>query len=137
MNAVKAMSEIKRRETVITEFENLAVGSLVTSTTKSCLVHGEHEVGMVYEVYDMCGQKGVSILFENGRYDGWSESDFGTFGLRGLGQASNPTYSSYRFENVTVLGNQYRAGAFAEAFAEAKDQVGALREISPWWWRSF
>lgn len=137
MSAVKVMTENKRNETVLTEFENLTVGSLVTSTTKGCAVHGQHEVGVVYEEYELGDRKGISIIFERGGRDGWSAEDFDLFGLRGLGQESNPAYSRYEFENVVVLHNQYEAGAFNEAFAEAKSRVAERKAVNPWWWRAF
>ena len=69
------------------------------------------EVGYVYEEYTIGegddASRGISIIFRNGGYDGWSEEDQKYF-LVFIKQC--PEFSGYTFTNVNRLVEDYRKG---------------------------
>lgn len=99
----------------------IKVGSLVIAKRASG-VNTAGERGVCYEVYQLGGRPGYSIIFERGRYDGFSPEDVATF-LHGTGQVC-PAVADYRFANVTQLARDFEQGRFAEAFPPVKTYTG-------------
>lgn len=96
-------------------FDRLRVGDLVT-VAKASGVNAAHVRAVVVEAYTLGGRDGWMLLFEDGRYDGFSPEDCATFGVAKAG--CEPTIARYYFTNVTRLTADYRAGRFAAAFLE-------------------
>lgn len=89
--------------------EQLSVGSRVYCA-RTCGIAKAEEPGIVYESYTLGGRKGVSIIFENGGYDGFSPEDCAIFILPE--GSSCPKASAYHFSNVGQLANDHRAKKF-------------------------
>jgi hypothetical protein len=95
----------------------LQVGSTVR-LKKECLGNPIGAKGVVYDDY---GQ-GVSVIFENGRYDGFSSEPSVAFG--NLSEIEFILFedsfclevSSFRFKSVLSLECDFRMGYFAPAF---------------------
>lgn len=68
--------------------------------------------GVVYENYNIGHGPGISVIFVNGEYDGFSvdERKF----LKKVG--FNKKLSYYIFTNVMKLSNDFRDGFFNDAF---------------------
>lgn len=67
-------------------------------------------IGIVYELYPdfyNADMNGASIIFENGRYDGWSYEEQQIF-LTPL--VNIIKYSDYEFKNVAKVSNDYLNG---------------------------
>jgi len=70
-------------------------------------------IGYVYEEYpdfDEVGEFGVSVIFENGRYDGfsvWEQRHFLEY------VKSVPQYQNYLFRNVNELHNDFKKNYWA------------------------
>lgn len=118
------------------EYMSLEVGSLVTATIRRSAVNKKMEVGVVYDVYSLSGQRGVSILFESGGYDGWSLEEFLVGKIRALPVEPSKSCSTYRFESVGKLYEHYIRGLFDIAFNEALDARSKLEKQNRWWWNS-
>ena len=71
------------------------------------------ERGVCCELYQLGGRPGYGILFQGGRYDGFSPADVETF-LDVTGRVC-PEVSGYRFTNVTQLARDFEQGRFAAA----------------------
>lgn len=99
----------------------IKVGSLVIAKRASG-VNAASERGVCYEVYQLGGRPGYSILFERGGYDGFSPQDVEMF-LHATGQHC-PAVADYRFANVTRLARDFAEGRFAEAFPPLKTYTG-------------
>lgn len=70
--------------------------------------------GVVYEVYHLNDDhRGVSVIFENGEYDGFSPSEQEDY-LERIGHAV--TIENYQFINVAKLSLDFHKGIFDEAF---------------------
>jgi hypothetical protein len=80
------------------------------------------ERGVCYEVYRLGGRPGYGILFQSGRYDGFSPTDVETF-LDVTGRVCQEV-SGYRFTNVTQLARDFEQGRFADAFPPRKTYTG-------------
>lgn len=100
------------------ERPNLAVGSLVIArrTTGVC---DAGERGVCYEEYTLPdGQggrrPGWSVLFEKGRYDGFSPDDVALI-LEVTGEICREV-ADYEFQSVMRLMADFRRGHFAPAF---------------------
>jgi len=99
----------------------LQVGSLVIARrTSGVCAAGER--GVCYERYTLDGRPGYGILFQGGRYDGFSPDDMAKF-LDVTGQVC-PAVAGYRFTNVTQLARDFEAGRFAAAFPPRKTYTG-------------
>jgi hypothetical protein len=68
----------------------------------------EGEVGWVYEAYTIGSHRGVSVIFENGGYDGFGQEDADLFleDLHVLGEL----YSSYTYNHISDVTRDYRKG---------------------------
>ena len=99
----------------------LQVGSLVIAkhATGVCAAA---ERGVCYEVYQLGGRPGYSILFESGRYDGFSPQDVELM-LEATGQVCREV-ADYSFTNVTRLARDFAQGRFAAAFPPKKTYTG-------------
>lgn len=92
----------------------LELGQRVIAT-RDTGVCDKGERGVVYEVYSREGYgdgdgMGVSVIFEKGRYDGFSPKEAQLM-LEPL-EEECPFARYYRFENVGRLANDYRKGLF-------------------------
>ncbi len=99
----------------------LQVGSQVIAKRASG-VNAAGERGVCYEVYRLGGRPGYGIIFESGRYDGFSPDDVKTF-LHVTAQVC-PSVADYRFTNVTRLARDFEQGRFAAAFPPLKTYTG-------------
>jgi hypothetical protein len=80
------------------------------------------ECGVCYEVYQLGGRPGYSILFEGGRYDGFSPLAVEML-LDVTGRVC-PEVAGYAFGNVTRLARDFEAGRFAAASPPKKTYTG-------------
>ena len=75
--------------------------------------------GVIYDVYkdfDDPNKRGVSIIFENGKYDGFSHEDQQVF-LNEEHVQYVPFYiNDYKFTNVMRLSKDYKNGLWDEVF---------------------
>ena len=90
----------------------LRVGSLVVAK-KASGVCDRGERGVVYDPYELGKRPGWSIIFQNGRHDGFSPCDVDFF-LDVTGEVSEKV-AGYTFENVTRLAADFGRGHFAPA----------------------
>ena len=69
------------------------------------------ELGLVYEAYDRGhDSQGYSIIFEGGRYDGFSPEELATMIV--VTDEVEPTMIGYAFTNVITLCRDYEHGRF-------------------------
>jgi hypothetical protein len=66
-------------------------------------------LGVVYEGYKLADRTGVSIIFSNGAYDGFSPAEQDAF-LEYMGH--NERLMGYDFKNVTQLMGDFSHGMF-------------------------
>ena len=99
----------------------IKVGSLVIAKRASG-VNAAGARGVCYEVYQLGGRHGYSIIFERGRYDGFSPEEANTF-LHITGQHC-PDVADYHFSNVTRLKRDFDEGHFAAAFPPLRTYTG-------------
>lgn len=71
------------------------------------LGNGVGAVGFVYECYEIGKHGGISVIFENGQYDGFSEIDT-ILCLEILDV--DQRFSTYNFKNVNQVWKDYRNG---------------------------
>jgi len=90
---------------------DLRVGDVVALRVP-CLQNEPGALGVVFNEYELNGH-GVQIIFENGEYDGFSETDQEEW-LNYIGH--NEITEGYRFTNVMKLSDDYRRGIFESAF---------------------
>ena len=86
------------------------VGTVV-ALNQNTLGNPKDAVGVVYDEYylsDKAG-KGVSVIFPNGNYDGFSVEEQISF-LREVGYC--PGLADYQFTNVIKLSQDFRNGVF-------------------------
>jgi hypothetical protein len=105
----------------MTKHPSIKVGSQVIAKRASG-VNAAGERGVCYEVYQLGGRPGYSIIFERGGYDGFSPDDVGMF-LHVTGQLC-PDVADYHFSNVTRLKRDFDEGRFAVAFPTLKTYTG-------------
>ena len=94
----------------------LRIGSRVIATKRTAVCDVD-EIGLVYEVYprkrhcpETCQGSGYSIIFEQGRYDGFSSDEADTM-LANTGELE-PSMMDYRFSTVVELMQDYRNHRF-------------------------
>jgi len=93
------------------------VGDVVTNKIK-VLGNDPETRGVVYEIYadfDDPREQGVSVIFKNGEYDGFSHEDQKLF----LNEESVPVpywIRDYQFTNVMKLSQDFRNGFWDEIF---------------------
>lgn len=90
----------------------LELGDIVKLKT-ALLGNPAETQGVVYELYYLGEKRGVSAIFENGEYDGFSEEEQSEF-LERIG--SYGSLKSYHFVNVIKLSRDFDEGVFDEAF---------------------
>ena len=71
--------------------------------------------GLVYERYKIGKYNGVSVIFPNGNYDGFSEAEQRIF-LEKIG--FNGRASDYKFTNVMRLSQDFNNGKFDHFFKQ-------------------
>lgn len=98
---------------MVEDQSKLQVGSLVTAkrTTGIC---DAGERGVCYECYTFGNRPGWSIIFESGRYDGFSPEEVDM--MLTINNGVCPDINSYEFKNVLNLMDDFRHGRFAAAF---------------------
>jgi hypothetical protein len=105
----------------MTKHPPIEVGSQVIAKRASG-VNTAGERGVCYEVYQLGGRPGYSIIFERGGYDGFSPDDVEMF-LTVTGQHC-PAVADYHFSNVLRLQRDFEEGRFAAAFPPVKTYTG-------------
>lgn len=94
---------------------NLTLGNII-KLKRPCMNSPAGSIGYVYETYSIgADHPGVSVIFENGDYDGFSKND--------QDYCLDYLYSSpflYNFHTVIQLIRDYRNGAFNDAFRGGK-----------------
>jgi len=93
------------------------VGDVVLVAKRSG-VNAAGAVGVVVEQYRLANRDGWTILFRDGRYDGFSPDDCDLFGVCKFAHAQS--IADYQFKNAVRLAYDFEASRFAEAF----DYVG-------------
>lgn len=96
-------------------FKDVTVGDVIKVIKNNSFVP-LNMYGVVYERYRFASFEGVSVIFENGKYDGWSEKDFGTF-LMPVFHCTR--LKAYDFRNVQQVVNDFTNGIFKPAFEMA------------------
>lgn len=100
----------------------LQLGQIVEAT-RATAVCSIGERGVVYEIHYLGGSRAASVIFETGRYDGFSPEEQDMMlrtvswtppDLERLGQSLlfDGNARSYQFVNVMKLGEDYRRGRF-------------------------
>lgn len=97
---------------------NLNIGDVVTLKI-GMLGNKPGTRGVVYEEYpdfDDIGEKGVSIIFENGNYDGFSFEDQDLFLEKENVINISNEIKNYKFEHVMKLSKDFDNGLWDEIF---------------------
>ncbi|MDN2483897.1 hypothetical protein [Vibrio agarivorans] len=109
------MQQLNERYSDTEIHKKFPVGTLVT-VGKPCLGNDEGNVAVVYENYTISEQyRGISLLFANGSYDGFSSTCMQIFNVERVGFCEQ--VSDYLFLNVGKLSEDFRLGRFKSAFA--------------------
>ena len=107
----------------------LTIGNVVKLKTE-LLGNEPGTLGIVYDEYEFHGRneswKGVSIIFTNGEYDGFSEEEQELF----LEFVEHKHDFRYQFSNVMKLSRDFEAGFF-EPFIGKKTEPH-VREFPDW-----
>ncbi len=91
----------------------MIVGTIV-KLKKECLFNPKDTKGVCYQVYDRGkGEEGVSIIFENGKSDGFSSEEQKEI-LVPIGISED--LLNYKFENVGKVNEDFRKGIFNVVF---------------------
>ena len=69
-----------------------------------------------YEDFDVPNRMGVTIIFENGNYDGFSVEEQEVFLEKKEMKYISQKIISYKFENVMKVSDDYRNGCWDEIF---------------------
>lgn len=78
---------------------------------RECMGNEPGSLAVCYETYARSdGTEGVSLLFPNGCYDGFSSRDLSLFRVERVGHVA--ALSGYVFRNVQQLDADFRAGRF-------------------------
>jgi hypothetical protein len=87
----------------------MLVGTIV-KLKRECLYNPKDTKGVCYEVYDRGkGEEGASIIFENGKLDGFSpDEQKGIFIPIGISE----DLMNYKFENIEKVNEDFRMGTF-------------------------
>jgi len=87
------------------------VGTIVKSAVE-VLGNPVGASGVVYEEYNLGEGPAVSVIFENGNYDGFSPKEQDRF-LVEVGFSNHASF--YQFTNVMKLSEDFRNGIFSQA----------------------
>lgn len=95
---------------------DIEVGTIV-KLKRQCLGNLPQTLGVCYEQYDLSTQSqtmiGHSIIFANGRYDGFSLEEQAEFlDVQGF----DATIAQYEFSNVMQLSRDFENGIFDSVF---------------------
>lgn len=91
----------------------MLVGTIV-KLKRECLDNPKHTKGVCYEIYSRGnGEKGVSIIFENGKTDGFSAEEQHEI-LIPIGLSEG--LMDYKFENIGRVNEDFRKGVFNSVF---------------------
>lgn len=92
----------------------MIVGTIV-KLKKECLFNPKDTKGVCYEVYDRGkgGGEGVSIIFENGKSDGFSPEEQKEI-LVPIGISED--LMNYKFENISKVNEDFGKGVFNVVF---------------------
>jgi len=74
-----------------------------------CLGNPVGTIGVCYETYDIGWGLGISVIFPNGEYDGFSQEE-----QKGFLEFVEDTNFSYNFQNVMTLSRDFDKGVFDE-----------------------
>lgn len=94
----------------------LTIGSVVKSKVH-ILGNEIGTFGVIYEEYNLGDGHGVSIIFENGNYDGFSEDEQDTY-VEEIG--FNSKCSNYKFSDVMKVSQDFKIGKFDSALKDKK-----------------
>lgn len=87
----------------------MLVGTIV-KLKRECLENHKNTRGVCYETYSRGkAEEGVSVIFENGKYDGFSPDEQREL-LIPIGISEN--LINYKFRNVGRLSEDFRKGIF-------------------------
>lgn len=97
------------------------VGAVIQAERESA-VNRAGEIGVVYEQYAIGRVAGVSILFERGGFDGFSQADVEACGVMPLTAPARPHRMAvdYRLRCAATLRIDYESGRFAECFSDGR-----------------
>jgi hypothetical protein len=87
---------------------------MICSIGQICLGNPEGSLAVVYEQYSVGHQNGVSIMFPNGKFDGFSVQCMEIFGVCPVRLSSSVT--SYQFQDVIQLSADFKRGIFDKGF---------------------
>lgn len=76
-----------------------------------CLGNAIGSIGVVYENYNIGEGNGVSVIFENGEYCGFSEIEQEEF-FEEVGFTTDARIKTYNFTNVIKLSRDFESGLF-------------------------
>lgn len=94
--------------------ETYPVGMLCV-VERPCVGNEANSFALVYENYLLGGQHhGVSLIFPNGNYDGFSEECCESLSVTPVKMLAN--YSHYDFKNAGQLNHDFNRGLFNSAF---------------------
>lgn len=91
------------------------VGMMCT-VGKPCLGNPAGCVAVVYESYKLGDHHGVSLLFPNGNYDGFSERCLEALDVTPF--RFNRSLCNYEFVSVGKLADDFQRGLFANALSK-------------------
>jgi hypothetical protein len=92
------------------------------TVNKPCMNNAPGSLAVVYEQYQIGKHQGVSLIFPNGEYCGFSIEDLTIWEVNPV--MVIPGLSNYQFEYVGNLQKDYLKGAFANAFKPNKVTKG-------------
>ena len=81
---------------------------------KPCLHNRPNALALIVEHYKLGEHHGVTALFENGNYDGFSHECAEIFSLTPVKFLKK--YANYEFTTAVRLSNEYQSGLFKNAF---------------------
>lgn len=82
---------------------------------RPCLSNDANTLALVYENYKLGSEhQGVSLIFPNGNYDGFSEECCEIFSVTPVKRLTH--YSQYEFKDVGQLSHDFNIGLFDKAF---------------------
>ena len=101
----------------------MRIGTVVQTIPAGMLGNNSGTLGVVYEEYNIGDGPGVSIIFENGEYDGFSPDEQKRF-LKEVGFSYE--CADYQFKNVMTVSQDFESGFFDKPLKEKKYVIGEL-----------
>lgn len=92
--------------------QRLRVGDIIKLKV-SMFGNKKDDVGVVFEEYDIIRKGGVSVIFRNGEYDGFSVDEQEEY-LEKIGH--NTSIEKYKFNSVIRLSKDFERGMFDTCF---------------------